>query len=198
MTVVGDVMQTGSVSGSRTWAATLDRHARDRWRLEELTVNYRTPATVMDRAVTTVRAAGLDVTPPTSVRDLPDAYGATRVRATDASSVAGAVAGVRGRHPQGTVAVVLPRGRDPQPVADALGGLLVEPVGVGPTALDRPVCVLTVEQVKGLEFDTVVVVEPADVLAGGARGAGDLYVALTRPTRHLHVVHAEPLPPGLG
>ena len=46
-------------------------------------------------------------------------------------------------------------------------------------------------QAKGLEFDVVVLVEPADL------AAGDLYVAMTRPTVTLHVVHAAPLPPGL-
>ena len=60
--------------------------------------------------------------------------------------------------------------------------------------------VLTVPEVKGLEFDVVVVVEPADVVAegaGGGAGARDLYVALTRPTRRLVVVHHLPLPPGM-
>ena len=48
---------------------------------------------------------------------------------------------------------------------------------------------------KGLEFDHVVLVEPA-AIAAEATGSGDLYVAMTRPTRHLDVVHAEPLPAG--
>ena len=64
-------------------------------------------------------------------------------------------------------------------------------------ALDAPVAVLAVTQVKGLEFDTVVLVEPARILAASARGANDLYVALTRPTQSLRVIHSEPLPPGL-
>ena len=56
---------------------------------------------------------------------------------------------------------------------------------------------LDVDDVKGLEFDGVVVVEPADVLAESPRGANDLYVALTRPTQRLTVVHHRALPPGL-
>ena len=70
-------------------------------------------------------------------------------------------------------------------------------VGEGSGTLDRPVSVLAVVDVKGLEFDSVVVVEPADILAGSARGANDLYVALTRPTQRLRVLHSDPLPPGL-
>ena len=57
--------------------------------------------------------------------------------------------------------------------------------------------VLAVVDVKGLEFDSVLLVEPADILRGSARGANDLYVALTRPTQRLRVLHSDPLPPGL-
>ena len=58
------------------------------------------------------------------------------------------------------------------------------------------VSVLTVEQAKGLEFDGVLLVEPAAILAESPRGINDLYVAITRPTQRLHVLHARPLPSG--
>jgi len=67
----------------------------------------------------------------------------------------------------------------------------------GPAVLDAPVAVLTVPQVKGLEFDAVVVVEPAELLGGSPRGGNDLYVALTRTTQRLGVVHSGPLPAAL-
>ena len=57
---------------------------------------------------------------------------------------------------------------------------------------------LGVTGVKGLEFDGVVVVEPRRIHEGSPRGVNDLYVALTRPTQRLVVVHAEPLPAGMG
>jgi DNA helicase IV len=53
---------------------------------------------------------------------------------------------------------------------------------------------LTPRAAKGLEFDRVVVVEPALMAADGAEGLRALYVALTRPTKSLVVVHAQPLP----
>jgi hypothetical protein len=59
------------------------------------------------------------------------------------------------------------------------------------------VAVLTVAQAKGLEFDAVVVVEPAEILGGSPRGGNDLYVALTRATTRLGVVHTGPLPAAL-
>ena len=60
--------------------------------------------------------------------------------------------------------------------------------------LDARVAVLTVPEAKGLEFDAVVVVDPAAILADGPRGANDLYVALTRTTARLGVVHPGSLP----
>jgi DNA helicase IV len=63
--------------------------------------------------------------------------------------------------------------------------------------LDESLVTLDVGEVKGLEFDTVVVVEPALVLAQSRRGVGDLYVAMTRPTQRLVVVHSGDLPASL-
>jgi DNA helicase IV len=60
--------------------------------------------------------------------------------------------------------------------------------------LTEPVVVLTVRQAKGLEFDSVLVVDPAGILAESPRGANDLYVALTRSTRRLGVLPDGPLP----
>ncbi len=62
--------------------------------------------------------------------------------------------------------------------------------------VDAPLVTLTPRQAKGLEFDAVVLVEPGAVAAGPG-GVADLYVAMTRPTRRLIVIHAEPLPAGL-
>jgi DNA helicase IV len=63
--------------------------------------------------------------------------------------------------------------------------------------LEAPVSVLTVTAAKGLEFDQVVLVEPALITATQANGLRDLYVAMTRPTQQLTVVHALDLPPVL-
>jgi superfamily I DNA/RNA helicase len=61
---------------------------------------------------------------------------------------------------------------------------------------DSRVAVLTPREAKGMEFDHVVVVEPAAIVEEAARGQGlrELYVALTRPTTTLVVVHSRPLP----
>jgi hypothetical protein len=71
------------------------------------------------------------------------------------------------------------------------------PEGAG--VLDVPIALLSVDQAKGLEFDAVVLVEPAAVIAEGSEATGRraLYVAMTRTTTRLHIVHAQPLPPEL-
>ena len=71
---------------------------------------------------------------------------------------------------------------------------------VGGSAFDESaVPVLTAREAKGLEFDHVVVVEPAAIVdEGGDSGLRELYVALTRPTKTLTVVHARPLSEPLG
>ncbi|MGH3933960.1 MAG: ATP-binding domain-containing protein, partial [Pseudonocardiaceae bacterium] len=67
----------------------------------------------------------------------------------------------------------------------------------GSAGLDAPVTVLTVTQAKGLEFDAVVLVDPAAILAESPRGLNDLYVALTRSTQRLCIAHSGELPPVL-
>ena len=84
-----------------------------------------------------------------------------------------------------------------EPLARALAGMLPHgTLGDGSAALDTRVSLLTVPEVKGLEFDQVVVVEPTALIEDAARGVHDLYVALTRATRELVVVHTRPLPRG--
>jgi DNA helicase IV len=94
----------------------------------------------------------------------------------------------------GTVAVVAPRTLH-EAIVDALGD--VGAVAGSADALDAPVAVLGPFDAKGLEFDHVVVVEPAALVPPDAAGLRLLYVILTRATRRLVVVHAEPLPEAL-
>jgi superfamily I DNA/RNA helicase len=87
------------------------------------------------------------------------------------------------------VAVIAP----PAQVARTAAAIGVEP---GPD-LDAPVTVLTPELAKGLEFDSVVVVDPAGIEQASPRGRADLYVALTRSTRRLGLVVSGDVPRGL-
>jgi DNA helicase IV len=199
MTLVGDVAQTGSLAGATSWAEVLTPHLGTHWRTEELTVNYRTPSQVMDLAARSLAAAGVSAPTPESVREGDRAPSAHRVAPGELA--AGVLAVLRGeleRLGPGRLAVVTPAARADALRAGLTAALPAGTVGTGRATLDSPVSVLPVGAAKGLEFDVVVVVEPAEILAGSARGANDLYVALTRPTQHLVVVHALDLPAGMG
>ncbi len=195
MTVVGDLDQTGSAAGVRDWADVFDRYAPGRWSTERLTVNYRTPRPVMDLALDVLRASGRPTSPVTSARDGDDPVFVRLDPDRLADDVAEAVRAELAALGGGRLALLVPRGQR-EGLARAIGQRLPKgSVGSGLQALDAPVSVLAVADAKGLEFDVVVVVEPT-AMAVGASGARDLYVALSRPTRRLLVLHAEPLPDG--
>ena len=192
MTVVGDVAQTGSLAGADRWEAVLAPHVGNAWRLEELTVNYRTPAEVMAVAADVLAATGTGLRPPRSVRTggappVAEVTGESGLAAR-AASVGADLAG----H-EGTTALVVPPSRREEVVA-ALAELRPD-VQSGPEADSSlgPV-VLLAGEAKGLEFDSVVVVDPEGMLDEGVRGLNDLYVALTRATQRLTVLSPGPLP----
>jgi DNA helicase IV len=173
-TVVGDLAQRRSPAGAGAdggdWGDMLDPYVPGRWEYRSLTVNYRTPAEIMEVAAALLAELAPGVRPPESVR-------ASGVRpwarpVADGDDLAAAVeAFVReeaGR--PGTSVVIGPPG--------------------------TPGAVLPSET-KGLEFDAVLVVEPERILASSPRGAAELYVALTRATQRLGVLHRAPLPTAL-
>ncbi|MDQ4036874.1 MAG: ATP-binding domain-containing protein, partial [Actinomycetota bacterium] len=96
----------------------------------------------------------------------------------------------------GTVGIIVPAVLLPS-VAEAVRSRIPGASTSGRASLDTPAVVLTPRTTKGLEFDTVVVVEPGSIVAERDRGRHDLYVALSRATQRLIVVHAEPLPDGM-
>jgi DNA helicase IV len=198
MTVAGDLAQGGAPWGASSWAEALDPHAAGQWRRERLTVNYRTPGEIMAVAAEVLAGADPRLATPTSAREtgtvpwrlrLGEAELADRlpeVIAAEAEKVGG-----------GRLAVLVPTAQ-----ADALGRRIVAAlpelaVASGPEALDAPVAVLTVAEARGLEFDGVVVVEPGVILAESPKGVNNLYVALTRATQRLGVVHTTALPAAL-
>jgi DNA helicase IV len=96
----------------------------------------------------------------------------------------------------GTIAVVAPDSMVDD-VSDALQRAGIEHGRATRTGLEQGITVVPVSVVKGLELDGVVVVEPAAIVAEEQQGLRALYVALTRSTRRLTVVHADELPESL-
>jgi DNA helicase IV len=158
-----------------------------------LTVNYRTPAEIMEFANRLLPAAAPGVEPARSVRST----GAVPVVETvPAVGLVGAAAAAArsGLAGGGTVAVIAPFELHAA-LADALHDRGA--VADSDEAIDAPIAVLSPLDAKGLEFDHVVVVEPARLVTPDAAGLRLLYVVLTRATRELVVVHADPLPEAL-
>jgi DNA helicase IV len=191
MTVVGDVAQTGSLAGASSWAEVLTPHLGTTWRLEELTVNYRTPAEIMEVAAEVLAAGGATATAGRSVRSTGSRPWARRV-ADDELAEAVAEAAAEFDKEEGTLAVLAPRAR----LAALTAAVQERLPGMSADLTAGPV-VLAPEEAKGLEFDSVLVADPVGIVAEGVRGHNDLYVVLTRATQRLGVVHSGDLPPEL-
>jgi DNA helicase IV len=194
MTVVGDVAQTGDLAGTTGWDRVFEPYVAQRWRLAELSVNYRTPAEIMAVAADVLAAVDPSLEPPRSVRSAGIAPVAAQV--TSATLAAELIATVRREAAQvgdGRVGVLVPAGREEELGRELVGAIPEAAVGEQPD-LRNTVVLMTVRQAKGLEFDAVVVVQPDEIIADSPRGLSDLYVAVTRPTRRLAVLHTADLP----
>jgi superfamily I DNA/RNA helicase len=183
----------------------LDRFVRGRWREERLTVNYRTPSEIMAVAADVLAAVAPDEVPPESVRSegvsprairVPDGAPGEHAHpraphwAAAVASAARADLAEIGGPDGGRLAVIVPDARV-GPVAAALPEAVA---GDQPESLDAVAALLTVTQAKGLEFDRVILADPAGIIAQSANGGHDLYVAITRATHRLTVVHEGELP----
>jgi DNA helicase IV len=168
-TVVGDLAQRRSVAGATSWDTMMEPHVPDRWVYRSLSVNYRTPAEIMTVAAALLAEFAPGVPPPESVRACGVQPWSKRVTGDELpTAIEEFVRDEAGR--EGTSVVIGPPG--------------------------VPGAVLASET-KGLEFDAVLVVEPERIIADGPRGAAELYVALTRATQRLGVLHQGPLPRAL-
>ena len=168
-TVVGDLAQRRSVAGATSWDTMMEPHVPGRWVYRSLSVNYRTPAEIMTVAAALLAEFAPGVRPPESVRACGVEPWSRRVTEDELpAAIEEFVRDEAGR--EGTSVVIGPPG--------------------------VPGAVLASET-KGLEFDAVLVVEPERIIADGPRGAAELYVALTRATQRLGVLHQGPLPQAL-
>jgi DNA helicase IV len=168
-TVVGDLAQRRSVAGATSWDTMLEPYVPGRWVYRSLSVNYRTPAEIMTVAAALLAEFAPGVQPPESVRASGVQPWSRRVTADELpAAIEEFVRNESGR--EGTSVVIGPPGVPGAVVAS---------------------------ETKGLEFDAVLVVEPERIFADGPRGAAELYVALTRATQRLGVLHQGPLPQAL-
>ncbi len=203
MTLVGDLAQTSDAAGASSWDRVLKPYARQQLRIEELTVNYRTPAEIMDVAEPTLARIDPGAKPPRSVRESGMPPWHRQVDAAELANVAATLAAQdHAEAGEGTLAIIVPHA-----VRDVVAAAVHRATATA-TATATPgdsayqagedlrdgVSVLTVRDAKGLEFDRVIVADPNGILTESDRGLNDLYVALTRATQQLGVLHTGPLP----
>ncbi|MFE3543268.1 RNA polymerase recycling motor ATPase HelR [Nocardia sp. NPDC059177] len=168
-TIVGDLAQRRSAAGATSWKTMLDPYVPDRWVYRPLSVNYRTPAEIMAVAAAVLGDFAPEIRPPESVRACGVAPWSRKVTADELPSAIEEFVRTE---------------------ADREGtSVVIGPPGVPGT--------IPASATKGLEYDAVLLVDPERIITDGPRGAAELYVALTRATQRLGVLHEGPLPPVL-
>ncbi|UDY34623.1 HelD family protein [Dermatobacter hominis] len=195
MTIVGDIAQSTGAWAHDDWDSVLEHlPSRRPPRRAELTVGYRVPGPIMELAARVLRIAAPGLRPPTSIRHMGDEPIISGCRDDELDlEVADAVRRELKAVGSGNVAVVVP-GSLADRVDIALDDAGIDHGKATRQGLDRQVTIVPTSLVKGLELDSVIVVEPAAILREEVRGPQSLYVALTRSTKRLSIVHAEPLP----
>jgi DNA helicase IV len=196
MTLLGDLAQATAPGAMASWeAAVAHLGSPASARIEELELGYRVPKPILDVANLLLPTVAPGVRPARSVRL--DGTPPTRLAAAEAD-LADVVGRVVAEHAGAwsSVGVVVPRSLiDRVETSLAAAGVVF---GDGRRdGLRGVVTVLLPPEAKGLEFDAVVVVEPAAFLVDGELGGRLLYIALTRAVQELTIVHAAPLPAAL-
>lgn len=192
MTVVGDLDQKRGHRRPNSWKQALGPAARAFSEEFVLSISYRTPRALTRIAQAVMAQHGTPVLyPMEAVRDVPNCYQVSYThKDTLKECVSQVVSTLEERldreegEGKGRICVIVPDDQAQLWHADESGA----------SALDQRVSYLTAAGSKGLEFDSVVVVEPGEILE---QGSGDLFVALTRATHDLHAVTTTQLPRGM-
>ena len=188
-TVLGDLAQGTTPWAAASWDSLLSHLGKADTAVRELSVGYRVPRQILDYASSLLAVIAPELRPATSLRADPGALDIVRVPPAALARELVAACAQAARRP-GSVAVIA---ADPQ-VRSLAGALDAAGVEHGAPGSDSRLTLVPVTLAKGLEFDHVIVVEPALIAQAEARGLHRLYVALTRAVSRLTILHAEPLP----
>ena len=197
-TVLGDLAQGTAPAATSSWPTLLGHLGKAGADLRELRTGYRVPRQILDYANQLLGALAPGLAPASSLRQDPSALTVLPVTGPALPSALATACAAAGQDPGSTAVIAA----DDQ--VGALSGLLgAARLAHGVLDGQHPdpgagLLLVPVTLAKGLEFDHVIVVEPARIVAAESRGLHRLYVALTRAVSRLTVLHTEPLPPGLG
>jgi DNA helicase IV len=198
LTLLGDLAQATGIWAYRSWEEIAGLIGHGSATVEELVHVYRVPEEVMALAAGVLDAIDLPITKPVAFRSAgsePEFREVTRPFLGDEIALAAALASEKG----GTAAIIAPESMLAD-VRKALDELRTDYRDGAHGELGGGIELLTPRLAKGLEFDHVVLAEPLAILREANRGAElrELYVALTRPTKSLMVLHSDPLPSVVG
>jgi DNA helicase IV len=195
VTVLGDIAQGTTAWATEEWRTTLAHLGKPDARVEVLERGYRVPREIIGFASRLLPAIAPGVSPPTSIRQTP---GSLQIRRSAGGELPGDVVGAcrDALRREGSVGVVTADDRASR-LAGWLASAGLEHHVLGGDAPDTRLAVVPATLAKGLEFDQVIVVEPAEIVAAEPRGLRRLYVVLTRAVSTLVVMHSRPLPADL-
>ncbi len=195
MTIVGDIAQATSAHAPASWQEVLAHlPKKNPSRIIGLTVGYRIPKQIMDLATQVMLAAAPNQVAPVSVRE---GDAAPKFVQCSSGELLAKLIDETNRLvtelSDGNVAIVCPDEMTEE-ICRALDSAKIVFGRAGASGIEFGLTVVPVSVIKGLELDGVVVVEPAKIVAAQTHGLRALYVALTRSTRRLSVVHSQALP----
>jgi DNA helicase IV len=184
-TVLGDLAQGTTPWSATSWETVLEHLGQRDGEVTELTLGFRVPREVLDYAARLLPSIAPGLAAPRSLRP-----GVGSLTVLPGGSVAEAAEQALAK--EGSIAVIAP---------DALVETVSQALSALPHAVLDPdsteehrLLVVPATLAKGLEYDHVIVVEPADIVAAEPRGLARLYVVLTRAVTSLTVLHDKPLP----
>ncbi len=191
-TVLGDIAQGTTPWATSSWPQLLGHLGKPDAELRVLDTGYRVPRQILDFASRLLSRIAPELGPASSVRQDPGALLIRQHRpAALSAALAAACADALGR--PGSAAVIAADEQIPALAAELRAAAVAHTVLEG-AATGELITLVPVTLAKGLEFDQVIVYEPAQIARAETRGLHRLYVALTRAVSRLTVLHAEPLP----
>jgi DNA helicase IV len=222
-TVLGDIAQGTTPWSARTWESLLEHLGKPEGAVRELDVGYRVPREILDFASRLLPVIAPELRPAASLRADPSSLSVVQAEpgrlgaalttaCAEALQAPGSVAvicadaqvaevsrGLRAAgHAFGVLGSADSAAGQKAPGREEAGPAEAASKEAGPAEEDgQRLSVVPVTLAKGLEFDHVILVEPAAIVAGEAHGLRRLYVALTRAVSRLVVLYAEPLPSAL-